>query len=77
MVGDLADEIVTNERHAICLGEALEAVERAEVALLEQLPLELVASDLRAALLGLGRITGSNASENLLDEIFSRFCIGK
>jgi tRNA modification GTPase len=77
MVGDLADEIVTNERHAICLSEALEAVERAEVALLEQLPLELVASDLRAALLGLGRITGSNASENLLDEIFSRFCIGK
>ena len=77
MVGDLADEIVTNERHALCLREALEAVERAQVALLEQVPLELVASDLRAALLGLGRITGSNASENLLDEIFSRFCIGK
>jgi tRNA modification GTPase len=77
MVGDLADEIVTNERHAICLNEALEAVERAQIALIDKLPLELVASDLRAALLGLGKITGSNASENLLDEIFSRFCIGK
>lgn len=77
MVGDLADEIVTNERHAGCLGEALEGVERAQVALLDQQPLEIVASDLRAALLGLGRITGSNASENILDEIFSRFCIGK
>lgn len=77
MVGDLADEIVTNERHALCLVEALEAAERAQLALIDELPLELVASDLRAALLSLGKITGSNASENLLDEIFSRFCIGK
>ena len=77
MVGDLADEIVTNERHASCLGEALEAVERARAALVEHMPLETVASDLRTALLSLGGITGSNASENLLDEIFSRFCIGK
>jgi tRNA modification GTPase len=77
MVGDVADEIVTNERHALCLGEAVEALEGARAALVDQLPLELVASDVRTALLGLGRITGSNASENLLDEIFSRFCIGK
>jgi tRNA modification GTPase len=77
MVGDLADEIVTSERHAVCLGEAVEALEAARAALMDQLPLELVASDLRTALLGLGKITGSNASEHLLDEIFSRFCIGK
>jgi tRNA modification GTPase len=77
MVGDLADEIVTNERHALCLREALEAVERAGGALLQDSSLELVASDLRTALLGLGRITGSNASEDLLNRIFSRFCIGK
>ena len=77
IVGDLADEIITNERHAQCLDEALVAVRRARAALLDHQPLELVASDLRAALLGLGRITGSNASESLLDQIFSRFCIGK
>jgi tRNA modification GTPase len=77
IVGDLADDIVTNERHALCLGESLEAVERAEQAILDGSPLELIASDLRAALLSLGEITGSNASQNLLDEIFSRFCIGK
>jgi tRNA modification GTPase len=77
IVGDLADDIVTNERHALCLGEALEAVERAEQAILDGSHLELIASDLRAALLSLGEITGSNAGQDLLDEIFSRFCIGK
>ncbi|MGD9140506.1 MAG: tRNA uridine-5-carboxymethylaminomethyl(34) synthesis GTPase MnmE [bacterium] len=77
MVGDLADDMVTSERHALCLGEALEAVQRAGKTALEGAPIELIASDLRTALLSLGKITGSNASENLLDEIFSRFCIGK
>ena len=77
MVGDLADDVVTSERHAVCIGEALEAVERACRATIDGSPLELIASDLRTALLGLGKITGSNASQNLLDEIFSRFCIGK
>lgn len=77
MVGDVADEIVTNERHAVSLSETLEALEGASTALHDRLPLELIASDLRTALLGLGKITGSNASEHLLDEIFSRFCIGK
>jgi len=77
LVGDLADDLVTSERHALCLREALEAVERAQQAVADASPLELIASDLRTALLSLGSITGSNASEDLLDEIFSRFCIGK
>jgi tRNA modification GTPase len=77
LVGDLAEDIITNERHCRCLDEAVEALERAGSGLERDLPLELIASDLRAALLSLGNITGSNASDDLLEEIFSRFCIGK
>jgi tRNA modification GTPase len=41
------------------------------------MPLEFVASDIRLTLDHLGEITGRNASSEVLDKIFSRFCIGK
>ena len=46
--------------------------------LLEQLlPLEFVSIDLGAAYVALGEVTGETASEDLLERIFSEFCIGK
>jgi tRNA modification GTPase len=41
------------------------------------LPLEIIAADLTSGLEALGEITGEHSSEELLDTIFSRFCIGK
>ena len=41
------------------------------------LPSDLVAIDLKAAIDALGAITGDNAKIDVLDEIFSRFCVGK
>jgi tRNA modification GTPase len=38
---------------------------------------ELIATDIRAALDGLGRITGRTMQPDILDNIFSKFCIGK
>ena len=76
-LGDLDCEILVNERHAFHLRAALVALERGMACLGEEVPLEFVASDVRSALDSLGEITGRKASGAVLDEIFSRFCIGK
>ncbi len=67
---------LARRRHLRALEEAAEALERAGE-LLTQGAGELVAEELRIAQSALGRITGEVDHEDLLDEIFSRFCIGK
>lgn len=69
--------IVTNVRHRDVLMRTEEALRRAETACARRAPIEFTAFDLRAAMSSLGEITGETSSEDLLNEIFSRFCIGK
>ena len=44
---------------------------------IKDIPSELVASDVREALNALGEITGKTDNEQILDRVFSKFCIGK
>ena len=68
---------LTRERHRQALVECREGVERARAAIAaEGLP-ELAAEDLRLAVRALGRITGKVDIEDMLDELFREFCIGK
>ena len=69
--------LVTNLRHCRCLEAARHALERATQALQQGLSEEFALVDLRAALSELGAITGETSTDDLLDGIFSRFCIGK
>jgi tRNA modification GTPase len=69
--------LVTNLRHCQCLEEAHRALSRAAVALRDGLSEEFALADLHAGLKKLGEITGETSVEELLGEIFSRFCIGK
>ncbi len=69
--------LVTNLRHCRCLEAVLERVGRAQQALRASASEELVLVDLHAALSELGAITGETTVEDLLGEIFSRFCVGK
>lgn len=75
--GSLNYEIIVSERHAAGLKAALEDVCRARQAAGDGISPEFIASDLRHALDCLGEITGRQVSTQVLDEIFSRFCIGK
>jgi tRNA modification GTPase len=74
-----ADEapLVTRTRHRELVEEALAAVERALEGARIGIGAELVSEDLRLAARALGRITGSIDAEDLLDRIFSQFCVGK
>jgi tRNA modification GTPase len=69
--------VVANARHAEALRRAGNHVTAAIDALAGGLPEDFISIDLRGALDALGQITGETASEDLLDTIFERFCIGK
>jgi tRNA modification GTPase len=71
------DAPVGNQRHVEALGQACEALGRAGAAARHGAPGEIVALELRESLAALGEITGRAVGEDLLDRIFSRFCIGK
>jgi tRNA modification GTPase len=71
------DTLVASARHADALRRAAEHLTAAQATLTGDLPLDFVSIDLRAALETLGEITGETATGDLLDRIFSEFCIGK
>lgn len=70
-------EITVNQRQASALMRARTALEQVQQTIAQQLPLDFWTIDLRVAIHALGEITGDEITESLLDEIFSRFCIGK
>lgn len=74
---DTSSLLVTSSRHRDGLQKARENVERAIHALDQGMTGDFLSIDLRAALKELGTITGEITTEDLLDSIFSRFCIGK
>lgn len=74
---DTSSLLVTSSRHRDSLQKSRENVKRAIQALDSGMTGDLLAIDLRAALKELGTITGEITTEDLLDSIFSRFCIGK
>lgn len=78
-VGSAAREgtLVTNARHAAVLRDAARCLSAVSDGLDRQLPTDLLAEDLRAALASLGTITGEITTDEILGEIFSKFCIGK
>lgn len=73
----ISDVIVSNLRHYESLHAALKALHTVEESLELGISTELIASDIREANYHLGTITGEITHEDLLDHIFSKFCIGK
>jgi tRNA modification GTPase len=70
-------QAMINSRHQDALRRAGEAARAALAALRRQATLEIVALELRIAVNAVGEIVGKTATEDLLDSIFSQFCIGK
>lgn len=75
--GDAAHAAIS-ERHRQCVQDALNTLNSVDDAtILAQDRIALVAADLREAIEALGRITGRTYTDDLLDRVFSRFCVGK
>ncbi len=72
-----SDFILTNTRHKILIENALGSLEKAVASVKDGLSEEFTATDLRSALNYLGEITGEVPTEEILDRIFSNFCVGK
>ncbi len=68
---------LTNARHQSLVNDALAAVSKAETAVHNRVPHEMLLLDLYNALRPLDEITGATTNDDILDLIFSRFCIGK
>jgi len=71
------DVVVTNARHFESLSRAGEAIDRVEEGLQKGLSSDLLAQDIREVLHYLGEITGEVTTDEILGNIFSKFCIGK
>lgn len=69
--------LVTQPRHKAALHHALEHIQAAIRAEANRLTADLIAIDVTAAANALGEITGETASEDVLEAIFSQFCVGK
>ncbi len=71
------DVILTNARHKAIMDKTTAALSAARHGLTTALPTDLVAIEIRSALMYMGEITGEITTDDLLENIFMKFCIGK
>lgn len=71
------DVVITNQRHYEALEKSLYSVEAVQAAVSQNIHTELLAYELRQALEHLGEISGEFTNDEVLGNIFSKFCIGK
>lgn len=70
-------DLAINQRQAAALRRAHTAFLHVQDTIAQQLPLDFWTIDLRDAIQALGKITGEEITESVLDRIFNKFCIGK
>ncbi len=74
---NVSETVITNSRHVEALEKTEQALHRAFNGIIAQIPGDLISQDIREALHYLGLITGEVTTDDLLGNIFSKFCIGK
>ncbi|WP_277302139.1 tRNA uridine-5-carboxymethylaminomethyl(34) synthesis GTPase MnmE [Veillonella caviae] len=71
------DAMISNVRHISLMEQAKGQIEQAIISIDAGMPVDFIATDLRSAWELLGDITGDSIRESMVDELFSRFCLGK
>ena len=70
-------QFITNIRHKNSISNAIKKLEKAQQTLLDNMPIDIASIDIRESLEELGKITGDTVSEEIIKEIFKKFCLGK
>ncbi|MFW6268828.1 MAG: tRNA uridine-5-carboxymethylaminomethyl(34) synthesis GTPase MnmE [Bacillota bacterium] len=71
------EPVITRMRHQEALEESLEAINKVQESLTRDLPHDFLTIDLKNCLTSLGKITGETVNEDIVEQIFSDFCLGK
>ena len=69
--------VITNIRHKNLIDKAIESVKKARETLKNEMPLDIISIFIKDILEDLGNITGEVVTDDIIDEIFSKFCLGK
>ena len=77
VVNTESESWAVNQRQAEALHVALDSLDRLRDTIDADMPLDFWTIDLREAAFALGTVTGEDVTEDVLDTIFERFCIGK
>ena len=72
-----SENIVINSRHRSLIIKAIESLKKADETLENGMPIDVIAIYIKEALEELGKITGESVTDDIISEIFSKFCLGK
>lgn len=71
------DVIITNLRHKNLISRAIENVKKAKDTVEQNMPIDIIAIFVKDILEDLGNITGEIVTDDIINEIFAKFCLGK
>ena len=71
------ETIVTNVRHKNIILNSRQNLEKARITIINNMPIDMISTHLKEILEELGKITGETVTEDVIAEIFSKFCLGK
>lgn len=71
------ETIITNIRHKNLISKSIDCINNVEQSINSNLPIDIVSINIKEILDALGEITGESASDELINNIFSKFCLGK
>lgn len=74
---DMTDTVPINTRHQQLLYKAREALNRAYETIEKKLPIDFISIDIKDSIIALGEIIGDEVTEQVIDNIFENFCVGK
>ena len=76
-IGNDGEIIISNNRHKNSIKNSYKNLIEAKETILAKMPIDIISGNLKEILVELGKITGDTVTEDIINEIFSKFCLGK